>query len=130
MTNAQCFGMAMVLLLQVASGRVAVAQEATVVIFAVVTKISDDRRQVTAQVSTGDTAEETVLVVSDEVLRNPIWRTLEVCHALRGEATKQPEGYHLLSVRVLSAGMLPMTLQGVAGDCLLKKALEYAPLIE
>lgn len=130
MTNAQCFGMAMVLFLQVALGRVAFAQEATVMIFAVVTKISDDRRHITAQVSTGDTAEETVLVVSDEVLRNPIWRTLEVCHALRGKATKQPEGYHLLSVRVLGAGMLPMTLQGVAGDCLLKKALEYAPLIE
>jgi len=28
------------------------------------------------------------------------------------------------------AGMLPMALQGIAGECLLKKALDYAPLVD
>jgi hypothetical protein len=64
------------------------------------------------------------------VLDNPIWKKLEVCHSLRAEAWKNPDGYRIVGLKLLDAGMLPMTLQGLAGDCLLKKALEFAPQID
>ncbi len=99
-------------------------------IFAVVLKISKDKKQVTAQVSAGSTTSESLLIPSEGVLDNLIWRKLEICHAVRAEAFKVPEGYRLVSIKALDAGMLPMTLQGIAGDCLIKKALEYAPLVD
>jgi hypothetical protein len=108
------------------------AQNEPLTIFAVVTKVSKDRRQVTAQVagaSGGGTA-EAALVPNDAVLDNLIWRKLEVCHALRVEGWKTGEGYRIVGVKVLDAGMLPMALQGIAGDCLLKKALEFNPQID
>jgi hypothetical protein len=104
------------------------AQEPT--IFAVVTKVSRDKKQVIAQVSAGGTVSEAVLTPSDAVADNMIWRNLEMCHSLRAEASKTADGYKILSVKMLDAGMLPMSLQGVAGDCLLKKALEFAPLVD
>ena len=111
----------------------ATAQSDALTIFAVVTKVSKDRRQVTAQVAAaGSTANitEAALIPSDLVLENPIWRKLEVCHSLRAEAWKTADGYRLAGVKILDAGMLPMALQGLAGDCLLKKALEFNPQID
>lgn len=99
-------------------------------LFAVVLKVPKDRRQVTAQVSTANATAESQLIPTETILDNPVWKKLEICHALRVEAFKIPEGYRVVSVRMLDAGMLPMTLQGTAGDCLLKKALEYAPLVD
>ncbi len=64
------------------------------------------------------------------ILENIMWKKLETCHSLKVQALKVPEGYRIVSFRVVGAGMLPMSLQGVAGDCLLRKALEYAPLLE
>ena len=66
-------------------------------------------------------------VASEAVLDNLIWKKLEICHALKAEAWKNAEGYRLVSIRALDAGMLPMALQGIAGDCMIKKALEIAP---
>jgi len=106
------------------------AQQDPLVIFAVITKVSKDKRQVTAQVSEGGPAVEAALIPTDPILDNLIWRRLEICHALRAEAWKNQDGYRLVSVRVLDAGMLPMTLQGFAGDCLIKKALEFGPLVD
>jgi hypothetical protein len=106
----------------------AFAEEIT--IFAVVTKISKDKRQVTAQVSAGGSVSEATLIAVDAVHENVIWRKLEICHSLRAEASKTAEGYKILSMKMLDAGMLPMSLQGMAGDCLLKKALEFAPLVD
>jgi hypothetical protein len=108
----------------------AAAQNDPLTIFAVVTKVSKDRRQVTAQVASGSGSSEAALIPADAVLDNPIWRKLEVCHSLRGEAWKTADGYRLVAVRILDAGMLPMQLQGIAGDCLLKKALEFNPQID
>jgi hypothetical protein len=108
----------------------AFGQQDPEVIFAVVTNVPKDRRQVTAQVSVGGPATEATLIASDPVLDNPIWKKLEVCHSLRAEAWKNPDGYRIVGVKLLDAGMLPMTLQGLAGDCLLKKALEFAPQID
>ena len=109
------------------------AQSDQTTIFAVVTKVPKDRRQVTAQVAASATTTsiaESVLIPSDLVLENPIWRKLEVCHSLRAEAWKTADGYRLAGVKILDAGMLPMALQGIAGDCLLKKALEFNPQID
>ncbi len=99
------------------------------VLFAVVTNISKDRKAVTAQVTTGGAVSEATLIPNDVVLDNLIWRNLEICHSIRADTEKVGEDYRLLSVKQLDAGMLPMTLQGVAGDCLLKKALDLAPLL-
>ena len=99
-------------------------------IFAVVTKVDKDKRQAVAQVLAGGTVAESVLVPTEAVQDNLIWKKLEMCHSLKAEATKSPEGYRIMSVKMLDAGMLPMSLQGIAGDCLLKKALEFAPLVD
>jgi hypothetical protein len=116
-----------VLLLMPVAGE---AQQDPEVVFAVVTKVQKDRRQVLAQVSTGSQATEMSLIPSEALLENPSWKKLEICHSLKAEGWKQPEGYRIVSMKLLDAGMLPMTLQGLAGDCLLKKALEFAPQID
>ncbi len=105
-------------------------QEDPVVAFAVITKVSKDKRQVMAQISTGGPASEAPLIPTDPILDNLVWKKLEVCHSLRVEAWKNQEGYRVVSVKVLDAGMLPMALQSIAGDCLIKKALEFAPLVD
>jgi len=99
-------------------------------IFAVVTGMTKDRRQVTTQASIGGTVSEAILIPTDEVMDNPIWRQLEICHSLKAEGPKGGDGYRISSVKILDAGMLPMALQGIAGECLLKKALDYAPLVD
>jgi hypothetical protein len=119
-----------VLLLMVAPWHIALPQEDPLVVFAVVTKVSKDKKQVTAQVSSGGPATEASLIPTDPILDNLIWKKLEICHSLRLEAWKNQEGYRIVSVRVLDAGMLPMALQSIAGDCLIKKALEFAPLVD
>jgi hypothetical protein len=106
------------------------AQGDPVLIFAVVTKVPRDRSQIPAQVLAGGQVTTSLLLAPDEILGNPIWRTLEMCHSLKAEAWKTPGGYRLASVRVVDSGMLPMELQGVAGDCLIRKALEIAPLAD
>jgi hypothetical protein len=106
---------------------IASAQET---LFAVVTNIPKDRKQATAQVVAGGAVSETTLIPTDAVLDNLIWHKLEICHSLRADAEKVGDGYRLLSIKQLDAGMLPMSLQGIAGDCLLKKALEFAPLVD
>ena len=106
------------------------AQEDPLVIFAVVTKVPKDKKQVTAHLSVGGDVREGTLIASEDILGNPIWRKLEICHSLKVEAWKSQEGYRVVSVKVLDAGMLPMSLQGVAGDCLVKKAVEIAPLAD
>ena len=99
-------------------------------IFAVVTKVPRDRSQIPARILAGGQVTDSLLLAPDEILGNPVWRTLEMCHSLKAEAWKTPGGYRLVSVRVVNPSMLPMELQGVAGDCLIRKALEIAPLAD
>ena len=108
----------------------ALAQGDTATIFAVVTKVPHDRSQVPARILAGGQVTDSLLLAPDEILSNPIWRTLEMCHSLKAEAWKTPGGYRLASVKVVDSGMLPMELQGVAGDCLIRKALDIAPLAD
>jgi hypothetical protein len=108
----------------------ALAQGDPATIFAVVTKVPRDRSQIPARVLAGGQVTDSLLLAPDEILSNPIWRTLEICHSLKAEAWKTPGGYRLASVKAVDSGMLPMELQGVAGDCLIRKAVEIAPLAD
>lgn len=99
-------------------------------VFAVVSEEPKDKARVSAKVLIDGMVSDTKLVPSETVLGNPIWRTLELCHAMKLEGSKAAEGFKVTSVRILNASMLPMTLQGFAGDCLIKKAVEIAPLVD
>jgi hypothetical protein len=96
--------------------------------FAVVSEAPRDRALVPAKVSLSDTVSDMKLLASETILNNPIWRALEICHAMRIEGYKVAEGFQIVTVHVIDAGMLPMSLQSIAGDCLIKKAIEVAPL--
>lgn len=99
-------------------------------IFAVVSAPPKDRSRVAVRASINDAVSDTKLLASEAILNNLIWKKLEICHALRIEGSKSTDGYKVLSVRVIDASMLPMTLQSFAGDCLIKKAIEIAPLVD
>ena len=96
--------------------------------FAVVSEMPKDKAQVTAKVSINDAVSDMKLLASETILNNLIWKKLEICHAMRLEGYKSPEGFQIVTVHVIDAGMLPMSLQSFAGDCLIKKAIEVAPL--
>lgn len=99
-------------------------------IFAVVSEPPKDKSHVAVKASINDVASDTKLLASDTILNNLIWKKLEICHALRVEGVKAADGYKVQTVRVIDAAMLPMTLQSFAGDCLIKKAIEIAPLVD
>jgi hypothetical protein len=104
--------------------------EDDLLIFAVVTEVPKDKSRVTVKASINDVASDTKLLASDTILNNLIWKKLEICHAMRVEGIKAPDGYKVMTVRIIDASMLPMSLQSIAGDCLIKKAIEVAPLVD
>jgi hypothetical protein len=104
--------------------------EEELLIFAVVTEVPKDKSRVTVKASINDVASDTKLLASDTILNNLIWKKLELCHAMRVEGIKASDGYKVVTVRVIDASMLPMSLQSIAGDCLIKKAIEVAPLVD
>jgi hypothetical protein len=104
--------------------------EGDVVAFAVVTELSKDKGRVPAKVAIEGSVSDMTLLASDEILSNLAWKTLETCHALKLEGQKASEGFRVHTVRAIDSAMLPMALQGFAGDCLLKKALEVAPFVD
>ncbi len=104
--------------------------EDELLIFAVVSEVPKDKSRVAVKASINDVATDTKLLASDAILNNLIWKKLEICHAMRVEGTKAAEGYRVLTVRIIDASMLPMSLQSFAGDCLIKKAIEVAPLVD
>lgn len=109
---------------------VTVHAEDELLIFAVVSEVPKDKSRVAVKASVNDVATDTKLIASDAILNNLIWKKLEVCHAMRVEGTKAPDGYRVVTVRIIDASMLPMSLQSFAGDCLIKKAIEVAPLLD
>lgn len=109
---------------------VTVHAEDELLIFAVVSEVPKDKSRVAVKASVNDVATETKLIASDAILNNLIWKKLEICHAMRLEGTKAPDGYRVVTVRIIDASMLPMSLQSFAGDCLIKKAIEVAPLLD
>ena len=100
------------------------------VVFAVVSDVPKDRSRVSAKALLDGAVSDLKLLPGDTILGNPVWRTLEVCHALKLEGMKMGDGFKVSTARVLDASMLPMALQGYAGDCLIKKAVEIAPLAD
>lgn len=104
--------------------------EEDIIAFAVVSEPPKDKTRVSAKVAIDGTVMDLRLLASDQMLSNLIWNKLEICHAMKLEGQKVPEGFRVTSVRVIDGAMLPMVLQGFAGDCLLKKALEVAPLVD
>jgi hypothetical protein len=98
--------------------------------FAVVSEVPKDKARVAAKVSVNDAVSDMKLLASETILNNLIWKKLEICHAMRLEGYKVIEGFHIITVHVIDAGMLPMSLQSFAGDCLIKKAVEIAPLVD
>jgi len=108
----------------------ACGQSGEVTIFAVVSDPPKDKNRVSVKALLDGTVSDMKLIPADSVQGNPVWRTLEVCHALKLEGVKLGEGFKVHSARVLDASMLPMALQGFAGDCLIKKAVELAPMAD
>ena len=100
------------------------------VVFAVVSDVPKDRSRVPAKALLDGAVSDLKLLPGETILGNPVWRALEVCHALKLEGMKMGDGFKVSTARVLDASMLPMALQGYAGDCLIKKAVEIAPLAD
>jgi hypothetical protein len=104
--------------------------EEELLIYAVVSEVPKDKSRVAVKASINDVAMDAKLLASDTILNNLIWKKLEICHAMRVEGAKAADGYRVLTVRIIDASMLPMSLQSFAGDCLIKKAIEVAPLVD
>ncbi len=98
--------------------------------YAVVSEVPKDRTKVSAKIAIDGVVSDTKLLASEDIVGNLIWKKLEICHAMRLEGQRSGEGFRVATVRAVDASMLPMALQGFAGDCLLKKALEVAPLVD
>jgi len=98
--------------------------------FAVVSEPPKDRARISAKVAIEGHVTDMKLLASDQILTNLAWAKLEICHAVKLEGQPGPEGFRVSSVRAIEGAMLPMVLQGFAGDCLLRKALEIAPLVD
>ncbi len=104
--------------------------EEDVIAFAVVSELPKDKTRVPAKVAIEGSVTDMKLLASDHILSNLAWKQLEICHALKLEGQKSSEGFRIHSLRAIDGAMLPMVLQGYAGDCLLKKALEVAPFVD
>ncbi|HBR50505.1 MAG TPA: hypothetical protein DEA71_10510 [Nitrospira sp.] len=104
--------------------------EESVLAFAVVSEVPKDRTRVPAKVAIEGSVTDMMLLASDQILSNLAWKQLEFCHALKLEGFKTPEGLRVHTVRAIDGAMLPMVLQGIEGDCLLKKALDVAPFVD
>lgn len=98
--------------------------------YAVVSEAPKDKARVSAKVSVNDAVSDMKLLASETILNNLIWKKLEICHAMRIEGYKVVDGFQVVTVHVIDAGMLPMSLQSFAGDCLIRKAVEIAPLVD
>jgi hypothetical protein len=107
-----------------------VQADSEILAFAVVSEAPKNKAQVSAKVSVNDVVSDMKLLASETILSNLIWKKLEICHAMRVEGYKSAEGFQVVTVHIIDAGMLPMSLQSFAGDCLIKKAIEIAPLVD
>lgn len=101
-----------------------------IAIFAVVSEAPKDKARIAVKASVDGTVSDMRLLPTETIQNNLIWKKLEICHAMKLEGMKVADGFRVTSVRVVDAGMLPMSLQSFAGDCLIKKAVEIAPLVD
>ena len=103
------------------------AQNSPELIFAVITEEPKDKGRVQAQVLANGKVNDGILMPKGTTQHNPMWKKLEMCQGVKAQAMKTSSGYEILEFRILGASMLPMPLQGVAGDCFLKKAFNFSP---
>lgn len=115
----------------IAMGTASLVQaDGEILAFAVVSEVPKDMARVSAKVSVNDAVSDLKLLASETILNNLIWKKLEICHAMKLEGYKVAEGFQIVTVHMIDASMLPMSLQSFAGDCLIKKAVEIAPLVD
>lgn len=107
-----------------------VQADGEILVFAVVREVPKDKARISARVSMNDSVSDLKLLASETILNNLIWKKLEICHAMKIQGYKVAEGFQVVTVHVIDASMLPMSLQSFAGDCLIKKAIEIAPLVD
>lgn len=107
-----------------------VRADSEILAFAVVSEVPRDKARVPAKVLMNDAVSDMKLLASETILNNLIWKKLEICHAMKLQGNKVTEGFQVVTVHVIDASMLPMSLQSFAGDCLIKKAIEIAPLVD
>lgn len=107
-----------------------VQADGEVLAFAVVREAPKDKARISVRVSMNDAVSDLKLLASEPILNNLIWKKLEICHAMKIQGYKVAEGFQVVTVHVIDASMLPMSLQSFAGDCLIKKAIEIAPLVD
>ena len=107
-----------------------VQADGEVLAFAVVREVPKDKARISARVSINDAVSDLTLLASETILNNLIWGKLEICHAMKIQGYKVAEGFQVVTVHVIDAGMLPISLQSFAGDCLIKKAIEVAPFVD
>ena len=107
-----------------------VQADGEILAFAVVSEAPKDKARVPAKVLVNDAVSDMKLLASETILNNLIWKKLEICHAMKLQGNKVTEGFQVVTVHVIDASMLPMSLQSFAGDCLIKKAIEIAPLVD
>ena len=107
-----------------------VQADGEILAFAVVREVPKDKARISAKVSMNDAVSDLKLLASETILNNLIWKKLEICHAMKIQGYKVAEGFQVVTVHVIDASMLPMSLQSFAGDCLIKKAIEIAPLVD
>ena len=107
-----------------------VKADGEILAFAVVSEVPKNKARISAKVSVNDVVSDMKLLASETILNNLIWKKLEICHAMKLEGFKVAEGFQIVTVHVIDASMLPMSLQSFAGDCLIKKAIEIAPLAD
>lgn len=112
------------------SGGGAASAEEDQLAYAVVSETPRDKTRVSVKLAIDGTVADMKLVASEAIVNNLFWRKIEVCHALKLEGQRSGDEFRITSVRAIDGSMLPMALQGFAGDCLLKKALEVAPLVD
>src|SRR4051812_19173323 len=103
-----------------------VQADGEILAFAVVNEVPKDMARISAKVSVNDAVSEMKLLASETIQNNLIWKKLELCHAMKLEGFKVAEGFQVVTVHVIDAAMLPMSLQSFAGDCLIKKAIQIA----
>lgn len=99
-------------------------------IFTVISEVPKDKARIAVKASVDGVIADMKLLPTETIQNNLIWKKLEICHAMKLEGMKVADGFRVTSVRVVDASMLPMTLQSFAGDCLIKKAVEIAPLVD
>jgi hypothetical protein len=127
------FGLLLLMILfslSLAGPALPVQADSEVLGFAVVSEAPRDKARVSAKLSVNDVVSDMKLLASETILNNLIWKKLEICHAMRVEGYKVAEGFQIVTVHMIDASMLPMSLQSFAGDCLIKKAIEIAPLVD